>query len=56
MGKTPGKFGNLTRHAGNRARGGERQRCVKCGRPIVYGERCPPCARDLRQRQRRKPR
>jgi hypothetical protein len=55
MGKRPGKFGNLTRHASDNLRGNNR-RCVKCGNPIVYGERCPPCAQELRQRRKRKPR
>jgi len=31
-------------------------RCVGCRRTIFYGERCQDCQRDLRQRQRRKPR
>jgi hypothetical protein len=25
-----------------------------CGKRIYYGERCPDCARDLRQRQGKK--
>jgi hypothetical protein len=50
------KFGNLTRHATATARGGERARCITCQRPIVWGERCEGCKRELRQRQRRKPR
>jgi hypothetical protein len=28
--------------------------CVGCRRPIVYGDRCPTCAKRLRLRQRRK--
>jgi phage head maturation protease len=32
-------------------------RCLgQCGRRLVYGDRCPDCARELRQRKRRKPR
>jgi hypothetical protein len=32
-------------------------RCMgHCGRPIVYGDRCPDCARELRKRTSRKPR
>jgi len=31
-------------------------RCLGCKGPIVYGDRCPPCQRKLRQRKRRKPR
>jgi hypothetical protein len=31
-------------------------RCKGCHRPIPYGDRCPPCAQELRQRRRRKPR
>ena len=32
-------------------------RCMgNCGRPLVYGDRCPPCANELRKRKRRKPR
>ena len=36
----------------------ERQRhdCVGCRRPIIYGERCQDCQRQLRLRKRRKPR
>lgn len=30
--------------------------CLGCGRRIFYGDRCPPCAQELRQRKRRKPR
>jgi hypothetical protein len=30
--------------------------CLGCHRPIVYGDRCPPCQRKLRQRRKRKPR
>ncbi len=29
--------------------------CIRCGRPIVYGDRCPPCAQGLRLRRKRKP-
>ena len=32
------------------------RRYAGCRRKIVYGERCPDCARELRQRKRRKPR
>jgi hypothetical protein len=28
--------------------------CIGCRRPIVYGERCEGCKRELRLRQRRK--
>jgi predicted amidophosphoribosyltransferase len=35
---------------------GKRQHCLGCQRPIVYGDRCPDCQRELRQRKRRKPR
>jgi hypothetical protein len=49
------KFGNLTKHAGWNLRG-EQQRCVKCLRPIVWGQRCETCKRELRRRQARKPR
>jgi hypothetical protein len=52
MGKGPG--GNVTRHFGADPRGGRGRRCVKCGDRILYGDRCPPCQRELRQRQRRK--
>ena len=31
-------------------------RCLGCQRPIVYGERCPDCASELRKRKRRKQR
>jgi hypothetical protein len=30
--------------------------CLGCKRPIFYGERCEGCKRELRKRQRRKPR
>jgi hypothetical protein len=30
--------------------------CVKCRRPITWGERCEDCKRELRQRRMRKPR
>jgi hypothetical protein len=47
---------NATRHAGASTRGGATTRCIKCGVVIFYGDRCPPCQRELRQRRRRKPR
>jgi DNA-directed RNA polymerase subunit RPC12/RpoP len=50
-----GLSGNVTRHFGADPRG-PGTRCVKCGDRILYGERCPPCQRELRQRKRRKPR
>jgi hypothetical protein len=28
----------------------------QCGKRLVYGDRCPDCARKLRERKRRKPR
>jgi hypothetical protein len=32
-------------------------RCLGyCGKRIFYGDRCPDCARKLRERKRRKPR
>jgi hypothetical protein len=34
----------------------QRQLCIACRRPILFGERCEGCKRELRQRQRRKPR
>jgi hypothetical protein len=49
------KFGNLTKHAAWDLRG-ERQRCRKCGVPILFGDRCQTCQRELRKRRRRKPR
>jgi hypothetical protein len=48
--------GNLTRHAADNARGGGGPRCIACGVVIFYGERCPACDRDLRQRQRQRKR
>ena len=47
---------NITRHGGASARGGREMRCITCGVRIVYGERCETHKRELRQRQRRKPR
>jgi len=32
------------------------QRCLSCKRRIVWGDRCEKCKRELRDRQRRKPR
>jgi hypothetical protein len=30
-------------------------RCLgQCGKRIMFGDRCPDCARELRQRQKRK--
>ena len=29
-------------------------RCIGCRRPILYGERCEGCKRQLRARKRRK--
>jgi hypothetical protein len=32
-------------------------RCLgQCGKRIFFGDRCPDCARKLRERKRRKPR
>jgi hypothetical protein len=31
-------------------RGGKRRHCLGCDRPIVYGDRCPPCASLVRIR------
>jgi hypothetical protein len=32
------------------------ERCVGCKKPIVYGDRCEACKRELRRRVARKPR
>jgi hypothetical protein len=47
---------NITRHGGASARGGRERRCINCGVVIYFGERCETHKRELRQRQRRKPR
>jgi rRNA maturation endonuclease Nob1 len=31
-------------------------RCKGCRRTILYGDRCPDCQQQLRQRRKRKPR
>jgi hypothetical protein len=32
-------------------------RCMgHCGKRVMFGDRCPECARELRQRRKRKPR
>jgi hypothetical protein len=31
-------------------RGGKGRHCLGCYRPIVYGDRCPPCAQLVRTR------
>jgi hypothetical protein len=54
MGK--GLSGNTTRHFGASARGGRTMRCIACGVPIFYGERCEKHKRELHQRRKRKPR
>jgi hypothetical protein len=33
-----------------------RNRCIACQRPIVWGDRCENCKRELAARRRRKPR
>jgi hypothetical protein len=33
-----------------RERGKRQQHCMGCQRPIVYGDRCPPCAQLVRTR------
>jgi hypothetical protein len=35
---------------------GDGTRCAGCRRPVVFGDRCEDCKRELRKRQRRKPR
>jgi hypothetical protein len=49
-----GGFKNAGAYPGSGSR--RDQRCIGCKRSIVWGERCEDCKRELRQRQRRKPR
>jgi hypothetical protein len=55
MGKGGNGFGGM-RNAGAHPGWEVRRRCLACHRPIVYGERCENCKRELRERKRRKPR
>jgi hypothetical protein len=52
MGRNKGKTGVLF----GPPRRERRLVCIACRRPILWGERCETCKRDLRRRQARKPR
>jgi hypothetical protein len=47
----------MPKHARNVSVGRSPTRCLgQCGKRIFFGDRCPDCARKLRERKRRKPR
>jgi hypothetical protein len=49
-----GGFKNAGAYPGSHS--GAQLRCIGCKRSIVWSDRCEVCKRELRQRQRRKPR